>query len=438
MKSGFLGSPNRRILLGVAERDGGSARQLVQSYSAVMGGGAIITPTPGTPTLKSLTPNVGPQGGGTSVTIIGQNFFGTGIQVFFGGTACPTVVVNSPTQLTVVTPQHALGLVSVVVVTQFGVGLLLNSFTFQPPADVVFAIGNSGLTSGVGMGSPDGINWHSITVPNASGTGWNAIARSGSIFCAITADGSHSMSSPTGVTWTLGPTGPATAFATCGSNFIWDGTRFVAIGRQSTQSSSAISNDGINWATNLIGTSSDATCALAFSGIRYIAWGASAGSAYLYRSSDAVNWNVAQFPSKPSAAYTTQWNGSQFVALFHNNGWLTSPDGLTWTAGSMPGDPDASYLGLAWNGSIWAAAGGNSLSQGLIATSPDGQNWTARTVPTPPSGGTAFMLNMIWSPGLGLFIACGYSGAIYSPDGINWSAGQGVPLYNWQGLASMV
>jgi len=426
MKSGFLGSPNRRILLGVAERDGGSARQLVQSYSAVMGGGAIITPTPGTPTLKSLTPNVGPQGGGTSVTIIGQNFFGTGIQVFFGGTACPTVTVNSPTQLTVLTPAHATGAVSVVVVTSFGVGLLLFAYTYQAPNPVMFAIGDNNAA----MSSLDGKTWQATTVAG-SGINWLGLIWNGAKFAAISMNGAHSMTSSNGLTWALGPSGPGVTWPYNGNSFIWDGSRFVAVGNSGGTFASAISLDGITWSYFNSGYPSDGSGSLAFNGALYVSWGRSAGELLRFTSGDAQTWTEfdQQF-GVVAGNLATGWNGSQFISMaYPSGGMYYSSDGSHWTQTPMPGE-SAGYLGVAWNGSIWVAVGA-----GGIATSSDGINWSAQTVPSPAPSPYTYV---IWSPGLSLYIAVGFNGASYSPDGINWTAATGVPAGNYRSVASMV
>src|SRR5207244_12028033 len=60
------------------------------------------------PTVSSVTPNSGPVGGGTAVTIAGTNFV-SGAAVTFGGTAATGVAVVSPTQITATTPAQGAG-----------------------------------------------------------------------------------------------------------------------------------------------------------------------------------------------------------------------------------------------------------------------------------------------------------------------------------------
>lgn len=74
----------------------------------------IVPPAP-PPTITSVTPNGGPTSGGTSVTIIGTNFF-AGATVRFGGAASPSVNVVSSTKIIASAPAHAAGTVDVVVI----------------------------------------------------------------------------------------------------------------------------------------------------------------------------------------------------------------------------------------------------------------------------------------------------------------------------------
>jgi hypothetical protein len=64
--------------------------------------------------ITSLTPNKGPQTGGTKVKITGTGFVDKA-SVTFGNVAGSAVVVESATSLTVTTPKHAPGAVPVVV-----------------------------------------------------------------------------------------------------------------------------------------------------------------------------------------------------------------------------------------------------------------------------------------------------------------------------------
>lgn len=134
-----------------------NVRGTLMSYCHILGGCAaanvfhsrtvdlitnIITPrigvcvfpviTPPLPTVSSLFPTVGTTAGGTAVTITGASFV-NGATVSFGGTSV-AVTFNSPTQLTVTTPAHATGPVSVVVTNpDTGAGTKTNAFFYTPP-----------------------------------------------------------------------------------------------------------------------------------------------------------------------------------------------------------------------------------------------------------------------------------------------------------------
>jgi hypothetical protein len=80
------------------------------------------------PTVGSVSPNSGPAGGGTSVTITGTNFAG-GATVTFGGASATNVIIMSATSITARTPAHAAGPVNVVVTTTQS-GVLSNGFSY--------------------------------------------------------------------------------------------------------------------------------------------------------------------------------------------------------------------------------------------------------------------------------------------------------------------
>jgi hypothetical protein len=76
-------------------------------------GEAIFTATvESRPTVTSVSPSVGPIGGGTSVTVAGT-MLTAAAAVTFGGVAATSFTVDSPTQVTATAPVHAAGPVSV-------------------------------------------------------------------------------------------------------------------------------------------------------------------------------------------------------------------------------------------------------------------------------------------------------------------------------------
>ncbi len=85
----------------------------------------------GTPTITSVAPQIGPAAGGQTVIISGTNLFGAN-WVSFGATAA-SFTVNSPTQITVVTPAHAAATIHVRVNTPLGTSAATTAdlYTFQ-------------------------------------------------------------------------------------------------------------------------------------------------------------------------------------------------------------------------------------------------------------------------------------------------------------------
>ncbi len=101
--------------------------------------GVCMTAGGGAPaTVTGITPNHGPTGGGTAVTITGTNFQ-SGASVAIGGAAATAVNVVNSTTLTAVTGAHATGTVDVVV-TSGGSPVTMGSSYFyaQTPASTRF------------------------------------------------------------------------------------------------------------------------------------------------------------------------------------------------------------------------------------------------------------------------------------------------------------
>ncbi len=80
---------------------------------------AKISPTPLSPLVNSLRSRGGPAGGGTTVVISGAGFTGA-TAVKFGGTAAASFAVDSDSQITAVSPDHAAGKVNVTVTAPAG------------------------------------------------------------------------------------------------------------------------------------------------------------------------------------------------------------------------------------------------------------------------------------------------------------------------------
>ena len=96
--------------------------------------GTIAPAASTTPTIASVSPNGGPPGGGTSVTITGTNLTGA-TAVTFGGAAAAQFAVNGATSITAVSPRGAIGAVDVTVTTGNGTSATsaADRFTYASP-----------------------------------------------------------------------------------------------------------------------------------------------------------------------------------------------------------------------------------------------------------------------------------------------------------------
>lgn len=141
------------------------------------------------------------------------------------------------------------------------------------------------------------------------------------------------------------------------------------------------------------------------------------------------------------------FGGGRFVAMFNTSNTATgnvvpfhSADTITWTASAAPAGLVANTLsdiiGIAHSGGTAAGlfvaigmADGNGLATNRYITSPDGIAWTARSLP----------VSAQWRDigfGNGRFVVVGTGNiALHSVDGINWSQATMPSSANWTTLA---
>jgi hypothetical protein len=130
------------------------------------------------PTVTSISPNNGPAGGGTSVTITGTNFAGgntTVAQVKFGNVAASLYIVNSATSITAVSPANTgvANVVDVTVTTSNGTSATSAADQFTYSGTVPTVIGaspNSGSTAGGTTVTITGSNFSGATAVKFGGT----------------------------------------------------------------------------------------------------------------------------------------------------------------------------------------------------------------------------------------------------------------------------
>jgi len=134
---------------------------------------AVILTASGPTVSAALSPNSGPGGGGTAVTITGTGFASGGsLGVTFGGVAATAVTVVNANTITCSTPPHASGVVDVVITNGDGQPTTVtNGFTYDTSPVVSALRPNSGSVAGAGGVIIEGTNLNSVTSVTFGATG---------------------------------------------------------------------------------------------------------------------------------------------------------------------------------------------------------------------------------------------------------------------------
>jgi hypothetical protein len=221
------------------------------------------------------------------------------------------------------------------------------------------ALPNSGTTNA--MSSSDGRSWTLRT--SAGGYQWNAITYGNNQFVAVAGDTNAVMTSATGTSWTLYTGMPTSGF----TGVAYGGGKYVAIG-----GSPMYSSDGINWATSSVPlTQLPSWSAITYGNGKFVAVGD--GNEFI-TSPDGINWTAVTAGTGQSY-YITYGNGV-FVAVSYNGSYsYYSQDGVTWTLSSLP--ILSWWSSVAYGGGIFVTVSNDGT--GRVATSPDGITWTLRS-----------------------------------------------------------
>ncbi len=99
------------------------------------------------PIVKKLSPNTGPAGGGSAVTITGNNFTKVSV-VHFGASEAASFVVNSSTSITAVSPPATPGAADVTVTAAAGTSALVAGDRFKYAPSIASVSPNSGPLTG--------------------------------------------------------------------------------------------------------------------------------------------------------------------------------------------------------------------------------------------------------------------------------------------------
>jgi hypothetical protein len=160
-----------------------------------------------------------------------------------------------------------------------------------------------------------------------------------------------------------------------------------------------------------------------------------------YAEKAVSTWTARTYPSGiPATIRSVCWSPQLklFVAVNGSGGgndrFVTSTDGINWTASSSSYSP---MRDVCWSAELglFVAVGANGAPNNTnILTSPDGINWTLYVGPY----SSLFLLSVCWSAELSLFVAVAFSDlssiipdrVLTSPDGITWSL-RTSPTKNW-------
>jgi hypothetical protein len=287
--------------------------------------------------------------------------------------------------------------------------------------DMFVGVGNYWISYGEGVEtifvSQDGANWFQASMPvTITNVSIQSVTYANNIFVAV---GSHILTSPDGINWTVRYTNSRPLLTiTFGRN------GFVASGSGGTGGPGAIllnSPDGINW-TQYSSTATTANLndvafgnglfAAVGSG-SYSSGGYSSGGTIIATSSDATTWTSHNFNGY-GFLNRVIYGGNQFVAVGNGGTILTSTNGINWSSRN----PGVTYslFDVAYGNGVYDVIGFNG-----ILSSTNGINWT-----TNYSGYFRYVHSIAY--GNGQFVAFGNTNILSSVDGVNWTIRRPLPI----------
>lgn len=262
------------------------------------------------------------------------------------------------------------------------------------------------------MTSSDGITWTARTYSNAHITdSWLNVRFGMGVFISVAGSGTNRiMTSPDGITWTSRSTPTPTYYSL--SCVVYGNATFLAVNGNSSVSVDLVLSTGD---IDPLYQADKALLATAITNKRV-----PTGS---YAELTEMAANVAKIRMRydctftratlaASSLYGVCYGGGQFVAVGNSSiNFMTSPDGVTWTARTVTGTTN-NFLAVCYGSGLYVA-----VSNSRVATSSDGITWTNVAALTGSWSGITY--------GAGLFIAVGYAGSgqdvMTSPDGVTWT-----------------
>ena len=416
------------------------------------------------PTVTSVTPNIGPESGGTAISITGSNLTGA-TSVTIGGVPAINMVVVSAVKITALTPPGATGKVAIAVVTPGGTGQLAAGFQYNSFLPTITGVSPStGPTSGGTQITVTGTNLMGATltinnvdapiVDNSSDTSITAITPAGAagaktIF-ATTSSGvstqaitfTYFSATVKTVTPNLGPTSGGTGITITGSDLT--GATRVTIGGNDVTSFVQVSSAKIV-AVTPAGTSGESDVM-----VTVPSGDVTKTAAFRYTNSQPTISTVTPSSSKISVATPITITGTNFgtalagVSVSVGGVAATSPLFVSTTkitattpASTVAGDKDIvvttsngivtqfagfTYYGVPTIASVSPAAG--PIAAGTIITI-TGTNLSDATIVT-VGGVAATNISVISSTSIVAFAPAGVAGAqsvgVTTPGGVGTKA----------------
>lgn len=271
----------------------------------------------------------------------------------------------------------------------------------------------AGGSSGAQYESPDGLNWTAVASSELTQCVGLAYLESAGRYAQSYSNLSGSpviKTSPDLVTFTPRTSGFATDESIIDIGASEDLGQFVAVG----ENLSVSSNAGITWAVKAHGFGTSwMFCAQWVSDLGLWIVGAEHGK--IATSPDGNTWTQQTTPTSVATIDAVAWSSTAgiLVAITSSDAIWTSPDGINWTSRAFVGA--SGFRDLTWSPdrNLFVVVG----DTGKLYTSSDGINWTSRT----SSFGTTDITDVVWSQGLGIFLAGGSNKMATSTDGISWT-----------------
>jgi hypothetical protein len=330
------------------------------------------------PIVTSVSPNTGPLGGGTSVTITGTNFTGA-TAVHFGSTAATGVVVNSATSITATSPAGT-GTVDVTVTTPTGTSV-------QGAADQFSYVGTPTVTA-VSPTSGPAAGGTSVTITGTGFTGATAVH-----FGANAATGVV-VNSPTSITATS-PAGTGTVDVTVttpgGTSATSTADHFSYVGTPTVTAVSPTSGPAAG-GTSVTITGTNLTAATA------VHFGANAATGVVVNSPTSITATSPAGSAGTVDVTVTTPGGSSATSSADQFTYIAAPTvtNVNPNGGLAAGGTSVTITGTGFTGATAVHFGANAATgvvvnsaTSITATSPAGSAGTVDVTVTTPGGTSA-------------------------------------------------